>query len=64
MSRISRRHFLTAVGLGSAGAAAALVAAPQAAEPAAKHAAAGADNKSRGYQVTAHVRRYYRTTRV
>ena len=60
-TKLSRRNFLLAVGAGGTAAAAAIVAksgAPAAAVP--------ADGKSstRGYQVSAHIRNYYRTTKV
>ena len=63
MSRITRRHFLTALGLGGAGAAAAVLAANQAI-PDQKAQPASGPQKPNGYKVTAHVRNYYRTTRV
>jgi hypothetical protein len=63
MSRVTRRHFLTALGLGGVGAAAAL-AAPRAPERAAEVRQPDAGSKSRGYQATPHVRQYYRTARV
>ena len=59
---LKRRHFLLALGAGAAATAAAVagkvVPAPQ---PAAK----GADKRrGKGYEETAHVRNYYRTTQV
>lgn len=63
MTKLSRRHFLAVAGLGSAGAAVAAVAGNQATSPAAtKNAPEG--QKPNGYQVTEHVRKYYRTARV
>jgi hypothetical protein len=58
--KLSRRHFLLAVGAGSVGAAAAMLAknVPQA-ETKIKE-----DAKGKGYQASAHVRNYYRTTKV
>lgn len=59
-SKLSRRNFLLSVGLGGAAGAAALVAKqtqPSSETPADKAA-------SRGYQETAHVQNYYRTTKV
>ena len=58
--RLSRRHFLLAVGAGGAGAAAAMLAknVPQAETKAEDEA------KGKGYQVSEHVRNYYRTTKV
>lgn len=63
MSRITRRRFLTALGIGSAGAAVAVVATTQPAEERKSQADPG-PQQSKGYKVTAHVRKYYRTTRV
>ena len=59
---LDRRRFLITVGAGSAGAAAAIVGgtATEVAEP----IAATETGKSQGYTATAHVRNYYRTTRV
>lgn len=59
-SKLSRRNFLVSVGLGSAAGAAALVA--KQTQPSAKAQAKPAT--SRGYQDTAHVQNYYRTTKV
>ncbi|MCG6953248.1 MAG: hypothetical protein LJE90_12800 [Betaproteobacteria bacterium] len=59
--KLSRRAFLLSVGAGGAAGAAALVAKGK--TPAAL--SASTDSKdSRGYQETAHVRNYYRTTQV
>jgi succinate dehydrogenase/fumarate reductase flavoprotein subunit len=60
--RLTRRNFLLSVGAGSAATAAAIVAKTAPGSPAAvpetgKH-------RSRGYQATAHVNNYYRTTKV
>jgi len=61
-NKLSRRNFLLAVGAGSAAGAAALVAT---AVPQAQAVAAAVDKKStKGYQTSAHVRNYYRTTKV
>jgi nitrous oxide reductase len=60
--RLSRRNFLLAVGAGGAATAAAVVAtkgAAPAAEPAKNDKRA-----TRGYQASAHVDNYYRTTKV
>jgi hypothetical protein len=57
----SRRNFLVAVGAGSAAAVAAVAA--KTVQPVAAEAAT-TDPKSAGYQVTEHVRKYYRTTLV
>ena len=59
----SRRNFLLAVGAGSAATVAA-VAAKTVGQPAAEEVAKTAGTKSRGYQATEHVRKYYRTTLV
>ena len=56
----NRRRFLM-LGASAAGA---VAAAPVLAAPAALVDAAGPDAKSQGYQETAHVTNYYRTTKV
>lgn len=58
----SRRNFLVAVGAGSAATVAAVAAKTVA--PVAEEASKNAGAKSTGYQVTEHVRKYYRTTLV
>ncbi len=61
---LSRRNFLFAAGAGSVAATAALVA-QQAGAPVAATAAAPKDARSgKGYQVTAHIQNYYRTTKI
>lgn len=60
-SKLSRRNFLLSVGLGSAAGAAVMVA-KQAQVPVAADASAKPD--ARGYQDSAHVQNYYRTTKV
>lgn len=57
-SKVDRRNFLIALGLGGAGAVAGQH--PQPAQPAANTAQPG----SKAYRVSAHIRNYYRTTRV
>jgi hypothetical protein len=58
--RLSRRNFLLAVGAGSAATAAALVA-----NPTKSPTPTGQDKRAtRGYQDSAHVNNYYRTTKV
>lgn len=59
--RLSRRNFLMAVGAGSAATAAALVANPSKSPAPAKQ---GDKRATRGYQESAHVNNYYRTTKV
>ena len=59
-SKLSRRNFLLSVGLGGAAGAAALVA--KQTPPAAQ--AQTDKSASRGYQDSAHVQNYYRTTKV
>ena len=61
-SKVDRRNFLITLGLGGAGAVAGAVAGPhpQPAQPAANTAQPG----SKTYRVSAHIRNYYRTTRV
>jgi len=59
---LSRRNFLLAVGAGGAATAAAIAATRS---PAAKLAPAADDKRAtRGYQASAHVDNYYRTTKV
>ena len=58
----SRRNFLVAVGAGSAASVAAVAAKTVA--PVTGEASKTADSQSRGYQVTDHIRKYYRTTLV
>lgn len=60
---VKRRNFLLTVGLGGAGAAAAVVG-TRALVPDAGQAARPAPAPVKGYQLTEHVRNYYRTTRV
>lgn len=61
-AKLSRRNFLIAVGAGSAATVAA-VAGKVVSQP--KPAASGTDKRrGKGYEETAHVRNYYRTTRV
>lgn len=58
----NRRNFLIAAGLGGAGAAAAVATATQKAKPASGEAPAV--DKASGYRVTAHIEKYYKTTKV
>jgi len=60
-AKLSRRNFLLTVGAGGAATAAAVVAGRKAAPDG--QTAQAADDK-RGYQETAHVNNYYRTTKV
>jgi len=60
-SRVSRRNFLLAAGAGGVTTAAALVA-PQGSRRPEKRAAAPETGK--GYQLTEHIRNYYRTAKV
>ena len=60
-SRVSRRNFLTAMGVGTAAAAAAVVSKTG---NEAKPALAADKEQGKGYQVTEHVRNYYRTAKV
>lgn len=62
-SRFSRRNFLLTLGAGSAATAAAVIA-KTAPEPQAAASSTAAKNATRGYRETAHVSRYYRSTRV
>lgn len=59
---VNRRKFITTLGLAGAGAVAAIATAGSL-QPAAAPAAAAAPD-SRGYRVSAHIRKYYQTTRV
>ena len=59
-AKLSRRNFLLAVGVGTAASAAAVVANKQSATDSEKK---GLESK-KGYQLTEHVRNYYRTTRI
>jgi len=59
----TRRNFLLAAGLGSAGAVAAVATARKAAAPAASRQASAADT-AQGYRVTDHIEKYYKTTEV
>ncbi len=65
-SKLSRRQFLTVVGIGSAATAAAVAVAVSAkVTPASKSPAPSTDKRrGKGYQVTEHVQSYYRTTLV
>jgi len=58
---LSRRNFLLTVGAGGAAGAAAIVARTPAGNPGEKSAG---KRSTQGYQVTEHVNRYYRTTKV
>ena len=60
-SKRSRRNFLVAVGAGSAATVAAVAA--KTVEPSAAESTR-TGRKSSGYQVTEHIRKYYRTTLV
>lgn len=61
-SGLSRRKFLFAVGAGGAASAAAIVATTV---PQAPPAVTGDDKKkTKGYHASAHIRNYYRTTKV
>ena len=60
-TRLSRRHFLLAVGAGAAASTAAIVSQKDANDSVAQ------DNRiagKKGYQVTEHVRNYYRTAKI
>lgn len=65
MSKVTRRSFLTTLGLGSAGAAvAALAVRPDTSTEQTGQSPAEEKPQSKGYKVTEHVRKYYRTARV
>ena len=57
----ARRNFLLAASAGTAGVAAAVVTGRKVASPDAKSATG---EKARGYQVSAHIEKYYKTTEV
>ena len=59
-SRLSRRHFLLAAGAGGVVTAAVVAGNGKPAQPKKTEAVTG----SKGYQLTAHVRKYYDTTKV
>ena len=60
-AKLSRRHFLLAVSAGTAASAAAIVAKKDANDPVVQdNGIAG----KKGYQVTEHVRNYYRTAKI
>jgi hypothetical protein len=61
--KLSRRNFLLAIGAGGAATAAAVMSrsAPNTTKPA---PAGDGKRRGKGYQDTAHVRSYYRTTKV
>ena len=59
--KLTRRHFLLAVGAGGAASAAAIVARkPGESAPSQDHA----PESKKGYQLTEHVRNYYRTAKI
>jgi len=60
--KVDRRNFLIALGLGGAGAVAGALTAEQ--PPTAQPAANARRPGSKTYRVSAHIRKYYRTTRV
>ena len=62
--RLSRRNFLLSIGAGGAATAAAIVAKTAPEAPAAVSGSDSGKRAGRGYHVTAHVKNYYRTTKV
>ena len=60
-TRMNRRKFLAAAGVGGAAAAVVVVSGKDVSP---KEEKSQASAQGRGYQVTAHVRRYYETTKV
>lgn len=62
-TNLERRKFLVGVGAGGVGAAAAVIGARSMPQGAAQ-SAGEATGQRKGYQLTEHVRNYYRTTRV
>jgi hypothetical protein len=63
-TRFSRRNFLLAVGAGGAATAAAVVAGTSGKTVSQTPAQGDDKRRGKGYQETAHVRRYYSTTKV
>ena len=63
-SKLSRRHFLFAATAGGAATAAAMVARKSGAPEAAPAPSTNDKRATRGYQASAHVHNYYRTTKV
>ncbi|MCC6609135.1 MAG: hypothetical protein IT515_05595 [Burkholderiales bacterium] len=61
--RLSRRHFLFALGTGSAATAAAIVAGGGTQEQPAAATPSG-ERRALGYRESAHIARYYRSTRI
>mgnify|MGYP002784926293 CR=1 FL=1 len=61
-SKLSRRSFL--LGAGAAGAAGVAAIATKAAQPVAPGTTVKEEKSRKGYQLTEHVRNYYRTTQV
>lgn len=62
-SKLSRRNFLLAAGVGGAATVAAIAARAMSAEDS-KAVADSDKRRGKGYQESAHVRRYYSTTKV
>jgi hypothetical protein len=60
-AKLSRRHFLLSVGAGTAAGAAAIVGTKQSGEAT---PSATSPESQKGYQLTEHVRNYYRTAKV
>ena len=63
-TKLSRRNFLAAIGAGSAASAAALAATAAQASPVTAQVVEEARRKAAGQGVSAHMRNYYRTTRI
>ena len=60
-AKLSRRHFLLAAGAGTAATAAAILAKKEADKAPARD---GHSESKKGYQLTEHVRNYYRTAKI
>jgi hypothetical protein len=60
-AKLTRRHFLLAVSAGTAASAAAIVAKKDSSGPSVEN---GGTAGKKGYQVTEHVRNYYRTAKI
>ncbi|MFP5400626.1 MAG: hypothetical protein ACLGH1_01585 [Gammaproteobacteria bacterium] len=63
-TRLSRRNFLAAIGAGSAASAAALAATAAQASPVTAQVVEDARREAADQGVSAHMRNYYRTTRI
>jgi phosphoribosylcarboxyaminoimidazole (NCAIR) mutase len=63
-NKLNRRQFLVAAGAGSAATATALIASKQAAPVAAVQVAAAPVQEVKGYHMSEHIAKYYKTTEI